>query len=211
MSNYNRKISVEYSALVIYDAVNRCLNANSKYEMINQNELTCSYTIKLADPLVLFNIDIINSESENGSLLLTIIESKNETSVDNTVINEFLNSISKYFEIADKEQFDHIINKKDDLIVDVSKHIVKFQICNESEIQKKFRLGYNRTGRIIDELETIGIVGMSRGSKNRLVICNDFFKLNNILIEHELIKKTELIIDVVEEKKKFDFFSFLKK
>lgn len=210
MSNYNRKINVEFSSLVIYDAVNRCLKVNTNYEMVNQNELTCSYTIKLVDPHVLFNIDIINSESDTGSLLLTIIESNNDISVENTLMNEFLNSISKYFEIAEKEQFDHIINKKDDLIVDVSRHVVKFQICNGSEIQKKFSLGYNRTGRIIDELELLGIVSISNGSKNRLVLCNDFIKLNSVLIEHKLIKDTELIEDIVEVKKKFDFFSFFK-
>jgi hypothetical protein len=210
MGNYNRKINVEYSSLVIYDAVNRCLEANSKYEMINQNELTYSYTIKLVDPLVLFNIDIINSESDTGSLLLTIIESKNETSVDNTLINEFLNSISKYFEIAEKEQFDHIINKKDDLIVDVSIFVVKFQICNETELMKKYKLGYSRMGEILVDLEILGIVGFSNGKKNQ-VLCDSFDKLNNILIEHRLIKNTELIQDVVEVKKKVGFFSFLKK
>jgi len=210
MSNYNRKINVEYSSLVIYDAVNRCLKANTNYEMLNQNELTCSYTIKLADPHVLFNIDIINSESDTGSLLLTIIESNNETSVDNTLMNDFLNSISKYFEIAEKEQFDHIINKKDDLIVDTSIYVVKFQICNESELMKKFNLGYNRMGRILVDLEILGIVGFSNGKKNQ-VLCDSFDKLNNILIEHRLIKNTELIQDVVEVKKKVGFFSFLKK
>ena len=210
MGNYNRKINVEYSSLVIYDAVNRCLKANTKYEMVNQNELTCSYTIKLIDPHVLLNIDIINSESDTGSLLLTIIESSNATSVDNTLMNEFLNSISKYFEIAEKEQFDHIINKKDDLIVDISIYVVKFQSCNETELIKKYNLGYNRMGRILDDLESLGIVGFYNG-RNKEVLCDNFDKLNKILIEHRLIKNTELIQDVVEVKKKVGFFSFFKK
>ena len=51
-------------------------------------------------------------------------------------------------------------------------------------IQRKFSIGYNRAGRIMDQLEQAGIVGPQNGSKPREVLCstsNDLeMKLNNM-------------------------------
>jgi S-DNA-T family DNA segregation ATPase FtsK/SpoIIIE len=56
-----------------------------------------------------------------------------------------------------------------------------FQVCF---IQRKFSIGYNRAGRIMDQLEKAGIVGPTQGSKARDVLCMDEtdleMKLNNL-------------------------------
>jgi DNA segregation ATPase FtsK/SpoIIIE-like protein len=208
MSNNIRKINVEYPGSIIFESVNRYLNTNA-IEILNQNSITSSYTIQLSKPYLLFNLDI-NESDETTSILITIVESRNEPAIDNLIINDFLNNISKYFEIVQNEELNK--DRFDDLIIDASRHIVKFQICNQSEIQKKFILGYSRTGRIIDQLELIGIIGTSKGLKNRDVLCNDFNKLNSILIENKIINHNELIHDdVIEIKKKSGLFSFFKK
>jgi S-DNA-T family DNA segregation ATPase FtsK/SpoIIIE len=48
-------------------------------------------------------------------------------------------------------------------------------------IQRKLKLGYNRAGRIIDQLEAAGIVGPFSGSKSREVKVKDEFALEQIL------------------------------
>ena len=54
-----------------------------------------------------------------------------------------------------------------------------------SLIQRKFAIGYNRAGRLMDQLEKAGIVGPAQGSKAREVLCvdeNDLqMRLNNLL------------------------------
>jgi DNA segregation ATPase FtsK/SpoIIIE-like protein len=203
MSTHIRKINVEYPGSVIFESVNRYLNTNA-IEIVNQNAITSSYTIQISKPYLLFNLDICDSD-DTTSISITVVESKNQPNIDNEVINNFFNEISNYFEIVQNDE----LNKHtyDDLILDVSKHVVKYQICNQNEIHKKFALGYSRTGRIIDTLEIIGVVGPSNG-KNRQVLCTNFDKLNSILIEKKIINNNELILVVVEIKKKGGFFSF---
>ena len=50
-----------------------------------------------------------------------------------------------------------------------------------SLIQRKLKLGYNRAGRIIDQLEALGVVGPSRGSKAREVLIPDSLALEQFL------------------------------
>ena len=48
-------------------------------------------------------------------------------------------------------------------------------------IQRKFSIGYNRAGRIMDQLEAAGIVGPSEGSKARKVLLQDEYSLEQLL------------------------------
>jgi S-DNA-T family DNA segregation ATPase FtsK/SpoIIIE len=48
-------------------------------------------------------------------------------------------------------------------------------------VQRKFSIGYNRAGRIIDQLEAAGIVGPFEGSKARQVLIPDEYSLEKIL------------------------------
>ena len=50
-------------------------------------------------------------------------------------------------------------------------------------IQRRLKLGYNRAGRIIDELEAAGIVGPFEGSKARQVLVHDEMALEELLNE----------------------------
>ena len=50
-------------------------------------------------------------------------------------------------------------------------------------IQRRFSIGYNRAGRLMDQLEQAGIVGQAMGSKPRDVLITDENSLNNLLLK----------------------------
>jgi S-DNA-T family DNA segregation ATPase FtsK/SpoIIIE len=64
---------------------------------------------------------------------------------------------------------------------EAAKVIVQSQIGSTSLIQRKLSLGYNRAGRIMDQLHAAGIVGPVDGSKPRQVLITDFLSLDAIL------------------------------
>ena len=59
--------------------------------------------------------------------------------------------------------------------------IVSNQGGSTSMIQRKFSIGYNRAGRLMDQLEAAGIVGPSEGSKARQVLIQDDYSLEQLL------------------------------
>ncbi len=65
------------------------------------------------------------------------------------------------------------MNRLDPMFEDAARLIVIHQQGSTSLIQRKFSIGYNRAGRIMDQLEKAGIVGPSEGSKARQVMCID--------------------------------------
>lgn len=77
------------------------------------------------------------------------------------------------------------MGRLDPLFEDAARLIVIHQQGSTSLIQRKFSIGYNRAGRIMDQLEKAGIVGPAQGSKARDVLCvddNDLeMRLNNFL------------------------------
>ncbi len=76
------------------------------------------------------------------------------------------------------------MGRLDPLFEDAARLVVIHQQGSTSLIQRKFAIGYNRAGRIMDQLEKAGIVGAAQGSKPREVFCmdeNDLeVRLNNI-------------------------------
>ena len=76
---------------------------------------------------------------------------------------------------------DNNIDDRDVLFVEAAEVIVIAQQGSASLLQRKMKLGYNRAGRIIDQLEAAGIVGGFEGSKPRLVIIPDLASLNTFL------------------------------
>ncbi len=70
---------------------------------------------------------------------------------------------------------------KDELFDKVARLIVEYQQGSTSLIQRKFSIGYNRAGRLIDQLEAAGIVGPYEGSKARQVLIKDLNTLEQIL------------------------------
>ena len=80
---------------------------------------------------------------------------------------------------ADTDIFD--TDEKDDLFEKAARLVVEFQQGSTSLIQRKFSIGYNRAGRIIDQLESAGIVGPYEGSKARQVLIKDLISLERFL------------------------------
>jgi len=76
---------------------------------------------------------------------------------------------------------DNNINERDQLFREAAEVIVTAQQGSASLLQRKLKLGYNRAGRLIDQLEAAGIVGPFEGSKARQVLIPDFIALNQLL------------------------------
>ncbi len=75
------------------------------------------------------------------------------------------------------------LSERDALFEDAARLIVMHQQGSTSLIQRKLKLGYNRAGRIIDQLEAFGIVGPFEGSKAREVLIKDEYHLEQHLNE----------------------------
>ena len=69
----------------------------------------------------------------------------------------------------------------DPMFEDAARLIVMNQSGSTSLIQRKFAIGYNRAGRLMDQLERAGVVGAAQGSKPREVLIQDEVSLENIL------------------------------
>ncbi|WP_394749218.1 DNA translocase FtsK [Spongiimicrobium salis] len=76
---------------------------------------------------------------------------------------------------------DYNISDRDAMFRDAAEVIVTAQQGSASLIQRKLKLGYNRAGRIIDQLEAAGIVGPFEGSKARQVLVTDLYALEQLL------------------------------
>lgn len=78
-------------------------------------------------------------------------------------------------------KLDNDISERDTLFREAAEVIVTAQQGSASLIQRKLKLGYNRAGRIIDQLEAAGIVGGFEGSKARSVLIPDLVALDDFL------------------------------
>ena len=72
-------------------------------------------------------------------------------------------------------------SERDDLFREAAEVIVSAQQGSASLLQRKLKLGYNRAGRIIDQMEVAGIVGPFEGSKARQVLISDLNTLDQFL------------------------------
>ncbi|MBR3871614.1 MAG: DNA translocase FtsK 4TM domain-containing protein [Paludibacteraceae bacterium] len=73
------------------------------------------------------------------------------------------------------------MSQRDSMFEDAARLVVLNQSGSTSMIQRKFSIGYNRAGRIMDQLEAAGIVGAPDGSKGRQVLVMDEVQLERIL------------------------------
>ncbi|WP_267739909.1 FtsK/SpoIIIE family DNA translocase [Myroides injenensis] len=80
---------------------------------------------------------------------------------------------------------DNDISERDTLFREAAEIIVTAQQGSASLLQRKLKLGYNRAGRIIDQLEAAGIVGPFEGSKARSVTIPDLVALDHFFKEEE--------------------------
>jgi S-DNA-T family DNA segregation ATPase FtsK/SpoIIIE len=94
-------------------------------------------------------------------------------------VNEFIGSqrgytqaflLPEYVDEKEMEKGEFDINDKDPLFEDAARLIVSAQSGSTSLLQRRMKLGYNRAGRLMDQLEAAGIVGPNLGSKVRDVL-----------------------------------------
>ena len=103
-------------------------------------------------------------------------------------INEFIGSQRGYPSamllpeyIDEANEIKEIDDDLDSLFEEAAEVIVNHQQGSASLLQRKLKLGYNRAGRIIDQLEATGIIGPHRGSKAREVLIADILALEQFL------------------------------
>ena len=75
----------------------------------------------------------------------------------------------------------------DPLLADAARLLVVHQMGSTSLIQRKMSLGYNRAGRIMDQLEALNVVGPNQGSKAREVLILDEMSLSQMLQEKGIV------------------------
>lgn len=85
--------------------------------------------------------------------------------------------------IAENDENVKVFNskEKDVLFEEVARMVVNSQIGSTSNIQRRFNIGYNRAGRLMDQLEAAGIVSPQDGSKPRDVLVSDEESLARLL------------------------------
>ena len=78
--------------------------------------------------------------------------------------------LPEYIDEKEMEGKDFDLGDKDPLFEDAARMIVASQIGSTSLLQRRMKLGYNRAGRLMDQLESAGVVGGNQGSKAREVL-----------------------------------------
>ena len=105
-------------------------------------------------------------------------------------INEFIGNqrgypqpflLPEYVDEKEMEAKGFDVNDKDPLFEDAAKLIVASQIGSTSLLQRRMKLGYNRAGRLMDQLEASGVVGPGQGSKARDVLIKTDAELQEFL------------------------------
>ncbi len=89
--------------------------------------------------------------------------------------------LPEYIDDSEGSTVEVDLRKRDPMFDDAARLVVQHQQGSTSLIQRKLSIGYNRAGRIIDQLEAAGIVGPFEGSKARDVLCSDIIALEQIL------------------------------
>lgn len=89
--------------------------------------------------------------------------------------------LPEYIDERDLSSDDFDSGDRDSLFEDAAKVIVTNQIGSTSLLQRRMKLGYNRAGRLMDQLEAAGIVGPNQGSKAREVLIKTEHELQEIL------------------------------
>ena len=89
--------------------------------------------------------------------------------------------LPEYIDDESGTSIDIDIEDRDKLFKDAAEIIVTAQQGSASLLQRKLKLGYNRAGRLIDQLEAAGIVGGFEGSKARQVLVSDLIALEQLL------------------------------
>ncbi len=138
----------------------------------NLTDLNCSFNkITSLDPLkYLLNLSNINLEYTQINSIKTI-----EHLVNSASINIEFTPYKDAMELAQN------LNQRDELFSEAARQTVITQQGSTSLLQRKLKLGYNRAGRIMDQLEHAGIVSAFNGSTPRLVLIKSEQELQKYL------------------------------
>ena len=93
--------------------------------------------------------------------------------------------LPEYVDENEKSLKEIDLSDRDALFEEAARLLVLHQQGSTSLIQRKLKLGYNRAGRLIDQLESAGVVGPFEGSKAREVLIPDEYSLEKLLNELE--------------------------
>lgn len=117
----------------------------------------------------------------------SLVQSKTESS--KCIDPEQAESTSNDFSIDDIDI--SRIEHPDPILQDVIKFVISEQVGSVSDIQRKFEIGYNRAGRISDQLEMLGVLGPNKGQEGREVLIGSNGKLKKNNTKTESAKKTK--------------------
>jgi len=105
------------------------------------------------------------------------VEAETALDVDVGILRSTLLTIDYYPPLTEmkiiaekKESFKESLGEVDELFDDARKLVIRHQVASVSLLQRHFKIGYARAGRIIDQLEKAGIIGPYQGSKSRDVL-----------------------------------------
>jgi len=116
------------------------------------------YPVGMPKPVRVQGALITDSEVEN---IVSFIKSRQQAQYDDQII-------SKIDSHADESQ--PVLEGDDELLPQVIDMIVEYEQASTSLIQRKFKIGYSRAARIMDQLEANGVIGPFEGSKPRKVL-----------------------------------------
>ncbi len=115
---------------------------------------------------------LTDKEIEN---VLSFIKSNGQNEYDQTVIEEIEKNAVQ--EPAKEEKFDD--KEQDPMLEEAINCVMEVGQASTSLLQRRLRLGYARAGRLIDEMERMGIVGPHEGSKPRQILVKNYQMLDN--------------------------------
>ena len=166
-------------------------NKQSDIEAINKNPLR--FSIIFICLLLAVAVPVVGGGSWwffpgffiGGIILGCLIPSKKEDSLENnippsTLINKPLDILKE--EVANKlEEPINPPSNIDPLFKLAARLVVAEQKGSTSLIQRKFEIGYNRAGYLMDQLEAVGVVGSTEGNRARLVLIKTEYDLEMLL------------------------------
>ena len=127
-------------------------------------------------------LKLLQQEQHNLSISHPYIVSLGKINFENPGWKKVVEKIEKYIPKEEKGTENQAqLEYFDPLFEDAARLIVREQSGSTSLIQRKFAIGYNRAGRLMEQLEKAGVVGASHGLKPREVLIQDETTLINLL------------------------------
>ena len=154
--------------------------------------------------LLFLIVRIVRSKRKSKTINNSIIE-KNDSEIVSENITKGKESSEEEITSLTQEEVDNFVNQEiyertigndfsnpnelDDKIKEAAKIIIDNQQGSASLLQRKLLIGYNRAGRIIDQLEAIGIVGPFQGATPREVLINSVEDIDMLIEEYSIAIK----------------------